>query len=95
MGYYVGIVILALFAALQNSLLPALQNSLPSQLSQFNGQPELVMLAVLAWAWHASDRETIFWAFIGGMMQDVLNPVIPTGISAISIGDCCLSFEEY
>jgi cell shape-determining protein MreD len=78
MGYYLGIIILALLATLQNSILP--------EFRQFDGQPELVMLAVLAWAWHASDRETLFWAFTGGIMQDVLNPVIPTGLSVISIG---------
>lgn len=76
MGYYVGLIILTLFAVLQNSILPDFR--------LLEGQPELVMLAVLAWAWHANDGEAMFWAVIGGIMQDVLNPIIPTGLSTIT-----------
>lgn len=86
MGYYLGIIILALLAVLQNSIL--------SEFRQFDGQPELVMLAVLAWAWHASDRETVFWALTGGIMQDLMNPIIPTGVSAISIGIAALILKS-
>jgi hypothetical protein len=86
MGYYFGIIILALLAVVQNSLLP--------EFRLYSGQPELVMLAVLAWAWHADDAEVVFWAFAGGIMQDVLNPVIPTGISVISIGFTALILKS-
>lgn len=76
MGYYFGIVILALFAVLQNTVL--------SEFRLLNGQAELVMLAVMAWSWHANDTEAVFWAVCGGLMQDLLNPIIPTGLSPIT-----------
>lgn len=82
MGYYFGIFILALFAVLQNSIL--------SEFRLLNGQPELVMLTILAWSWHASEPEAIFWAFMGGIMQDVLNPIIPIGLSTITFLTCIM-----
>lgn len=75
MGYYISIPVLALVVALQSSLLPDYR--------LLSGQPSLMLLVVLSWAVHADWDEAIFWAFAGGIMQDLLAPV-PTGTSVIA-----------
>jgi len=76
MGYYISVVILGIAAALQSSILPAIRIE--------GGQPELVLLLVISWAVHAEWEEAVFWAFAGGIMQDLL-AITPTGTSAIGL----------
>lgn len=77
MGYVVAFPVLMLFAILQNSWL--------TEFRLLDGQAELILLAVLVWSWHAEQNEAIFWAFLGGIFQDVLNPIVPTGTSVIAM----------
>lgn len=96
MGYFLALPILALAAILQVGLLPRLLVSpidfgtipllnVPLSVEIYDGQLSLVLILVLAWAVHAEIEEAVFWAFIGGIFQDVLNPIIPTGVSVISL----------
>lgn len=75
MGYYLSLPVLALAVALQGSLLPDFR--------LFSGQPDLMLLIVLAWAVYADREEAIVWAFVGGIMQDLMGP-LPTGTSIIA-----------
>ncbi|MGB7341298.1 MAG: hypothetical protein WBC91_20550 [Phototrophicaceae bacterium] len=77
MGYYIALILLPIFAILENSLL--------IDLRLLDGQPSLVLVAVIAWSWHADLTEAVFWAFVGGIALDILNPIIPTGTSVIAI----------
>lgn len=77
MGYYIGITLLTFFAILENSIL--------IDFRLLEGQPALVMVAVIAWSWHADIGEALFWAFVGGIALDLLNPIIPTGTSVIAM----------
>jgi rod shape-determining protein MreD len=77
MGYFLALPILAVCVILQNSWL--------TDFRLLDGQPELVLMAVLAWAWHAEQNEAVFWAFVGGIFQDVLNPIVPTGTTVIAM----------
>src|SRR5262245_23772049 len=77
MGYFLALPILAICVILQNSWL--------TDFRLLDGQPELVLMAVLAWAWHADQNEAVFWAFVGGIFQDVLNPIVPTGTTVIAM----------
>lgn len=87
MGYYIGIVVLIGLALLDNSLLVVMRDYLTRSLeiSQITGQPSLVLLAVLAWSWHAHLNEAVFWAFVGGIALDLLNPIMPTGVSVLAL----------
>ncbi|MEO1288398.1 MAG: rod shape-determining protein MreD [Chloroflexota bacterium] len=48
------------------------------------GQPSLVLVAIIAWSWHSELTEAIFWAFVGGIASDLLNPIVPMGVSVIA-----------
>lgn len=76
MGYYLSIPILVIAAAIQSTILP--------QFRIDNGQPDLIFLLVVAWAVHASLQEGIVWAFVGGMLQDLLS-ITPLGTSVIGM----------
>lgn len=80
MGYYVALILLPIFAVLENSLLIDLR----ALYAPLYGQPSLVLVAVVAWSWHSDLSEAIFWAFIGGIALDILNPIVPMGISVIA-----------
>ena len=75
MGYYLAIPILVLAAALESSLLPYVR--------LYSGQPGLVLLIVLAWGLQAPLEEALFWAFVGGITQDLLS-IMPIGTSVIA-----------
>lgn len=77
MGYYLSFVFLVAAAVLENSLLVDYRI--------LEGQPSLVLMVVIAWSWHADLSEAIFWAFLGGILLDVMNPIIPVGVSVIAI----------
>lgn len=71
-----GIPILALAAIIQASLIATL---FPA-----GGGPQLVFLCVLSWAINADLRGGLTWAFIGGLMLDLLSAA-PLGTSAIGL----------
>lgn len=73
MGYYLCIPILAIAAALQSSVIPHFR--------LFDGQLDLVFVLVMTWAVNAELEEGIFWAFIGGILQDLLS-ITPLGTSS-------------
>lgn len=77
MGYYLSFLFLTVFAVLENSLL--------TDFRLLDGQPSLVLVAVIVWSWHAELGEAIFWAFVGGIALDILNPIVPTGTSVIAM----------
>ncbi|MGJ3238350.1 MAG: rod shape-determining protein MreD [Anaerolineae bacterium] len=87
MGYYLGMILLSVFAILENSALIEMRELIALWLEapNFYGQPSLVLIAVVAWSWHAELNEALFWAFVGGIALDVLNPIVPTGTSVIAI----------
>jgi rod shape-determining protein MreD len=76
MGYYLAIPFLALAAALESSVLPYLR--------LYSGQPGMVLLVVLCWGLHAPLEEALFWAFVGGIFQDLLS-IMPIGTSTIAL----------
>jgi rod shape-determining protein MreD len=76
MGYYICIPILAVAAALQSSVVP--------QFRLYSGQLDLVLLLVITWAVQAELEEGLFWAFTGGIMQDLLS-ITPLGTSSIGM----------
>jgi rod shape-determining protein MreD len=95
MGFFLALPILALAAVLQVGLLPNILvdsidfGMLPIlnvslEVPIYHGQLSLVLILVLSWTVHAPIEEAIFWAFVGGIFQDVLNPIIPTGVSVLS-----------
>jgi rod shape-determining protein MreD len=75
-GGYLSIPILALAAVLQASVVP--------QIRFWDGAPDLVFLLVLGWAIHASLEESLVWALVGGILQDLLS-VAPLGMSSVGM----------
>lgn len=76
MGSSLSLPILALAAVLQASIMP--------QLSILGGRPDLVFLLVVSWALNAPLEQGIIWAFVGGILQDLMSAA-PTGTSAIGM----------
>jgi rod shape-determining protein MreD len=72
MGNYLSVPVLLLAAALQSSIVPFMRIG--------DGQPDFVLLLILAWSVNASIDEGVIWAFSGGVMQDLLSRA-PTGAS--------------
>ncbi len=67
---------LVVLAAMQSSILPYFR--------LYSGQPNLVMLAVTAWAINSSWEEGAFWAFWGGICMDLLS-IVPLGTSVVPL----------
>lgn len=76
MGFYLAIPILLLASAIQSAVFP--------QFRIASGQPDLVFLLVVLWSANAKLDEAIFWAFVGGMMQDLLS-ILPLGASSFML----------
>jgi rod shape-determining protein MreD len=76
MGSWVGVPLLILAAALQVTILP--------QFRWQGGEPDLVMLLVLAYARRATLEQGVTWAFIGGLATDLLSST-PTGTHVLSL----------
>lgn len=76
MGYYIAFPLLALIVALQSSVIP--------QVRVAGVQPDLVFLIVVLWSANAELEEGVFWAFVGGIMQDLLS-ITPIGTSTIAM----------
>jgi rod shape-determining protein MreD len=75
MGYYLAIPILVIAVVLQTGFFPVVFGGL--------AQPELVLLIILSWAVHTEWEQALFWAFLGGIMQDLMSPA-PIGASVIT-----------
>lgn len=75
MGYYLALPILVIAVVLQSSFFPLFFSGI--------AQPELMLLIVLSWSIHAAWEEAIFWAFLGGIMQDLLS-ITPMGTSVVA-----------
>lgn len=75
MGYYLALPILMIVASLQSSVMPHFRI--------LSGQPDLILLLIVLWAVHAPLEEALFWAFSGGLMQDLLS-ITPLGTSVIT-----------
>jgi rod shape-determining protein MreD len=76
MGSSLSLPILALAAVLQSSIVP--------QFSILGGRPDLVFLLVISWALNAPLEQSIVWAFVGGVLQDLMSAA-PTGTSVIGL----------
>lgn len=76
MTYLIGIPAFAILAILQSSLV--------SHLRLIEGRPDLVMLAVVAWALTGRGREAMILGFAGGLFLDVFSAV-PLGVSAAAL----------
>jgi len=78
MGAYISISFPLLFLAV------VAQSSLVPQVRVLGGGPDLVLLLVLTWASDAELDEALVWAFVGGIMQDLLSAA-PTGASTLGM----------
>lgn len=76
MGNFISIPILAIAASLQASFVP--------QIRLLGGGPDLVFLLVLAWAINSRLEDGVIWAFVGGVMLDLLS-YNPTGTSVLGM----------
>jgi len=76
MGTFLSLPILALAAALQASVMP--------QISILGGQPDLVFLLVISWALNTSLEQGVTWAFVGGILKDLLSAA-PLGTSTFGL----------
>lgn len=76
MGSWVGVPLLILAAALQVTIAP--------QFRWQGGEPDLVMLIVLAYARRATLEQAVTWAVIGGLASDLLSTT-PTGTHILSL----------
>lgn len=74
MSAYATVALLGLLAVVQSSLLTRVD---PSGL-----HPNLMLLAVVAWALQRGSREGLTWGFIGGLALDVVSGV-PLGLNAL------------
>lgn len=59
-----------------------LQATVLSKLRVLGGQPDLIVIIVLAWATLDPDREGMAWAFVGGLFIDLFSGT-PLGISSL------------
>lgn len=78
MGAYISMSFPLLFLAV------VAQSSLVPQVRVLGGGPDLVLLLVLTWASDAELDEALVWAFVGGVMQDLLSAA-PTGTHTLGM----------
>lgn len=76
MSNWLSLPVLALAAILQSTFVP--------QIRILGGGPDLVFLFVLAWALNTRIEHGVTWAFVGGILQDMLSAA-PTGASVIGM----------
>jgi len=76
MSLQLGIPLFVVAALLQASLLPHLR--------VFGGQPDLIVILVIAWSALDAEREGLVWAFVGGLFVDLFSGV-PPGISSLAL----------
>jgi rod shape-determining protein MreD len=76
MGSFLSVPILVLAAAVQSTFAP--------QIQILGGRPDLVFLLVFSWSVNAKLDESVTWAFVGGIAQDLLS-ALPTGTSTLGM----------
>ncbi len=76
MTYVIGIPAIALLAILQTSLV--------SHLNLLEGRPDLVLIAVIAWALTGKGNEAMILGFAGGLFLDAFSAV-PLGVSSVAL----------
>lgn len=76
MTYLIGLPTIALLAILQTSLV--------SHLRLLEGRPDLVLLAVVAWALTGRGHEAMILGFAGGLFLDAFSAV-PLGVSSTAL----------
>jgi rod shape-determining protein MreD len=76
MIYLIGVPFLITLAILQSSVF--------SQLTLFDGRPDLVLMAVLSWSLAGRHIEAMFLGMIGGLFLDLLSG-LPFGSHAIAL----------
>lgn len=76
MTYLIGIPAIALLAVLQTSIV--------SHLRLLEGRPDLVLLAVVAWALTGRSQEAMVLGFAGGLFLDAFSAV-PLGVSSAAL----------
>lgn len=76
MTRYIGIPILIVAAILNATVMAEFRIG--------NGAPDLVFLFVVSWALLVDLRDAMFWAVIGGVMQDMFS-VAPLGASSLGL----------
>ncbi len=76
MGNWFGLPLLILAAIIQVTFVP--------QIRLLGGEPNFVMLLVISYAVRARLEEAVVWAFIGGILLDLMTS-LPTGASVISL----------
>ena len=76
MTYLIGIPAIAVLTILQTSLV--------GHLPLIEGRPDLVMLAVVAWALTGRTHEAMVFGFAGGLFLDAFSAV-PLGVSAAAL----------
>jgi rod shape-determining protein MreD len=76
MGTYWGIPLVALAVILQATFIP--------QIRILGGEPDLVFLLTISWAINGRLEQSVLWAFVGGVAQDLLSAA-PTGASVLSL----------
>jgi rod shape-determining protein MreD len=76
MSLQLGIPLFLVGAVLQAALVPRLRI--------FGGQPDLIVVIVLVWAYLDRTQEGLVWGFVGGFFIDLLSGV-PPGISTLAL----------
>ncbi|MBE2183629.1 MAG: rod shape-determining protein MreD [Anaerolineae bacterium] len=76
MGNWFGLPLLVLAAIIQVTFVP--------QMRLLGGEPNFVMLLVISYAVRARLEESVVWAFIGGILLDLMTS-LPTGASVLSL----------
>jgi rod shape-determining protein MreD len=76
MGTYWGIPLIAIAVILQATVMP--------QIRILGGQPDLVFLLVLSWSINGRLEQSVTWALVGGIAQDLMSAA-PTGASALGM----------
>jgi rod shape-determining protein MreD len=76
MGTYWGIPLIVIAVILQATVMP--------QIRILGGQPDLIFLLVLSWSINGRLEQSVTWAFVGGIAQDLLS-ASPTGASTLGL----------
>ncbi|MFW5692106.1 MAG: rod shape-determining protein MreD [Chloroflexota bacterium] len=76
MAIFLSFPIMAIAAVLQATFVP--------QIRLLGGGPDLVYLLVLSWAINANLDSSVIWAFVGGIMVDLISST-PTGTTTLGI----------
>ena len=66
------------------SLIVALQTSISPQIRVLGGAPDLIFLIVLSWAVNTDLDESFTWAFVGGVIADLMSAA-PLGTTSLGL----------